>query len=428
MNSTQNIKISQITENLLIVGIDVGCLTHYARAFDWRGREVSRVFKFTNCRDQFEQFLRWMRKVARENGKKKILVGLEPTGHYWFALAQFLEENRIGISMVNPYHVKQTKELDDNNQTKNDQKDPKVIAKLVIDGRFSYPYVPMGIYADLRNFHNMYLDCNKNLIKVKNKLARWFNIWFPEYGEVFKDMGAKSSLMLLEKARTPDAVIALGADGINAIWREVKLRAVGMKRAQRIVEAAKRSIGRKDGRRSASFELEMLLADYCKIKSQLDRVMAELEELCKEIPAAEQMLAIKGIGLKTVVGFLAEVGDIGRFQTPKQIQKLAGLALKENSSGKHKGETSISRRGRKRLRTVLFTAAISLIGKNEAWQTLHQHYTQRLNNPLKKKQSVVAISCKLIRIFFTLLSKGVAYDEEKMLKDIVWESEVPAAA
>ena len=427
MNSTQNIKISQITEDILIVGIDVGCFTHYARAFDWRGMEGSYVFKFTNCRDQFERFLRWMRKVAHENGKKKILVGLEPTGHYWFALAQFLEENNIGISMVNPYHVKQTKELDDNNQTKNDRKDPKVIAKLVTEGRYSYPYVPMGVYADLRNFHNMYLDYTKDLIKVKNKLARWFNIWFPEYGEVFKDMGAKSSILLLEKACTPDTVIALSAEGINAIWREAKLRAVGMKKAQRIVDAAKRSIGKKDGRRSAAFELEMLLSDYCKIKTQLDKVMAELEGLCKEIPATKQMLAIKGIGLKTVVGFLAEVGDIGRFQTPKQIQKLAGLALKENSSGKHKGETSISRRGRKRLRTVLFTAAISLIGKNEAYQKLHQHYTQRLNNPLKKQQSVVAIGCKLIRIFFTLLSKGVAYDEEKMLNDIVWEDEAIAA-
>ena len=81
MNSTQNIKISQITEDILIVGIDVGCFTHYARVFDWRGMEASYVFKFTNCRDQFERFLCWMRKVAHENGKKKIFVGLEPTGH-----------------------------------------------------------------------------------------------------------------------------------------------------------------------------------------------------------------------------------------------------------------------------------------------------------------------------------------------------------
>ena len=49
-----------------------------------------------------------------------------------------------------PYHVKQTKELDDNSPTKNDRKDPKAIAKLVSEGRYTYPYMPEGIYTDLR--------------------------------------------------------------------------------------------------------------------------------------------------------------------------------------------------------------------------------------------------------------------------------------
>jgi transposase len=62
----------------------------------------------------------------------------------------YLEETETSLVMVNPYHVKQSKELDDNSQTKNDKKDPKVIAKLVIDGRYSKPYVPKGVYADLR--------------------------------------------------------------------------------------------------------------------------------------------------------------------------------------------------------------------------------------------------------------------------------------
>ena len=44
--------------------------------------------------------------------------------------------------MVNPYSVKQTKELDDNSQSKNDRKDLKVIAKLVTEGRYSAPYTP----------------------------------------------------------------------------------------------------------------------------------------------------------------------------------------------------------------------------------------------------------------------------------------------
>lgn len=53
----------------------------------------------------------------------------------------------------------------------------------------------------------------------------------------------------------------------------------------------------------------------------------------------------KGVGITTAAGFVAEVGDISRFTHPSQIQKLAGLNLVESSSGKHKGQTTISKRG-----------------------------------------------------------------------------------
>jgi len=41
-SNTQNKKIEAITEKTLVIGIDVGSETHYARAFDYRGIEYSR--------------------------------------------------------------------------------------------------------------------------------------------------------------------------------------------------------------------------------------------------------------------------------------------------------------------------------------------------------------------------------------------------
>ena len=75
---------------------------------------------------------------------------MEPTGHYWFNLGKFLQDNEMKPVLVNPHHVKKSKELDDNNPTKNDRKDPKVIAGLVREGRYMIPYLPEGVYADLR--------------------------------------------------------------------------------------------------------------------------------------------------------------------------------------------------------------------------------------------------------------------------------------
>ena len=129
-------------------------------------------------------------------------------------------------------------------------------------------------------------------------------------------------------------------------------------------------------------------------------------------------MEIKGIGLVTVSGFIAEVGDIGRFDSPKQLQKLAGYAIVADDSGKHNGESRISRRGRKRLRYTLYEAAISLIGKNAEFREIYEYYRTRKDNPLKKMQSVVAIACKAIRVFFAILTKGVDYDPQKLTSDI----------
>ena len=52
--NTQNKKIASITEKTLIIGIDVGSQTHYARAFDWRNYEYSRKpFAFSNDESGF---------------------------------------------------------------------------------------------------------------------------------------------------------------------------------------------------------------------------------------------------------------------------------------------------------------------------------------------------------------------------------------
>lgn len=37
---------------------------------------------------------------------------------------------------------------------------------------------------------------------------------------------------------------------------------------------------------------------------------------------------------------------------------------------------------------------------------------------MKKMQSVVAIACKVIRVFYAILTKGVDYDAEKLMGDI----------
>jgi len=168
----------------------------------------------------------------------------------------------------------------------------------------------------------------------------------------------------------------------------------------------------------AKLELCTLIEKYTLIKERFEELDSKIDGLLEQIPGVNQMLAIKGIGRDTIAGFFAEVGDLKYYSHPKQIIKLAGLSLKENTSGKHKGQTKITKRGRKKLRALLFRVAMPLVAKNSAFKALHQYFTKRSNNPLKKIQSLIAICNKLIRVLFTIGKKQCEFSEERMLSDI----------
>lgn len=418
MKYSQNEKILQVTEETLIVGVDIASETHYARAFNYRGVEIGKLLKFNNDADGFGQFANWVSVIGEKANKKKVMVGMEPTGHYWFNFAQQLKDHSIKIVLVNPFHVKRSKELDDNNPTKNDRKDPKTIAMLAKDGRYMEPYIPEGVYSELRTAMETRHQVVKQLNTIRNRVKRWLSIYFPEFNQVFADWEGKSAMIVLREFPTPAKILDKGVDGIISRWKQDKLRAVGIKRATLLLEAAKTSIGIREGIRAAENDLMFLLENYELYMQQNERVMTLVDQLAKQIPGLEELVKIKGVGLITAAGFIAEVGDINRFEHPRQIQKLAGLSLKENSSGKHKGKTSISKRGRRRLRSLLFQAIMPLVAKNQEFKELHCYYTSRTDNPLKKKQSLILLSCKLIRIFFVLLTKEAVYDPQKMMSDI----------
>ena len=418
MKYNQNQKILQLTDQTLIIGVDIASELHYARAFDNRGIELGKLIKFTNDAEGFRFFTCWIEELKRKCQKTKVIVGMEPTGHYWFNLAQHLNDNHLKIVLVNPFHVKRNKEMDDNNPTKNDRKDPKTIAMLVKDGRYMEPYIPAGIYQEMRTLMDNRWQIGKQLNTIRNRVKRWIDIYFPEFLKVFGDWEGKSALIVLNEFPIPGQIIEKGVDGIVARWHQDKIRAVGRNRAIKLIEAAKRSVGVREGLIAARYDLTVLLDDYFYKMKQYEKVMSLVEQLVYQIPGMTEILKIKGVGLVMAAGFIAEVGDISRFEHPRQIQKLAGLNLKENSSGKHKGKTTITKRGRKRLRAILFQGILPIVATNHEFQDLHRYYTTRSQNPLKKKQSLIVISCKLIRIFYALLTKQVAYDPQKMMCDI----------
>jgi len=417
MKRTQNEKILQMKSETLVVGIDVGKDTHYSRAIDNRGVELGKLLRFSNTKQGYEALDSWMQKIMQEHGKTEAIVGFEPTGHYWFTLGDHLQKEGHRLGIVNPFHVKCARELDDNSPTKNDRKDPKTIAMLVKDGRYRDVYIPEDLFQELREAVIERERLLEQEIALSNQVIRWLDIRFPEFNEVFKDWSGTAAWLTLKSYPTPAKVMAAGVKGIVDTWRK-GMKKPSHKKAERLIKAASESIGRMAGSEAAEASLQNLMTQYELIKQQKREIESLMQELMLRIPNASKLAAIKGIGMVTAAVIVSEIGDIHRFQDPRQIQKMAGLSLRENSSGRHKGKTTISKRGRKRLREGLFRGIITMLATNQEFRVMHQKNLTREKNPLTKMESIIALCGKLIRVMYVILTKGHDYEANKMMNDM----------
>jgi transposase len=419
MKNTGEKKQEVITPNTLVCGIDIAKNVHWARFIDYRGIELSKAVRFENNKSGFETIVTKIEQVCKEKGKDNVVVGMEPTGPYWKALAWHLKKKMIQEVVVNPYHTKRSKELDDNSPTKNDPKDALVIAKLVKDWRFSVAYLPEGVYAELRELTNNRTSIKKMMNSVKNQIAGILDQYFPEYTTVFKKpLRSKTSLQILKSCPFPMLIQELGIDGVLAEIKKGVNRTVGRKRAEQLLHAAEVSVGIANGLESVQLSLRMKIEQFELLAKQLELVEKHMEQAILRTGYAEILLDIKGMGVVSLASLLGEIGDPMRFESPRQINRLAGYNLVEDSSGKSKSGTVISKRGRGGLRAVLYFMAVVMVKNNNEMKQFYRYLKTRSKNPLKSNQALVVVAEKILTIIHALVRKHEIYQPEKVFGSI----------
>ena len=151
--------------------------------------------------------------------------------------------------------------------------------------------------------------------------------------------------------------------------------------------------------------------------TEIEELKKELIELASQIDYVEKAVEICGIGYMSMVGIIAETGDLNNYEHAKQVLKMSGLSLKENSSGQKKGKKSISKRGRSILRRNLKQIGIALVGKNSFFMQLHNYYTTQRGNCLTKLISINAIIRKFVYILMAIVKNKESFNEEKARKE-----------
>lgn len=422
-------KIMRVTDKTIIVGVDVAKKEHWARITDYRGVDLSKPIKVLNNEEGFEKLMSRIEKIRLDKGCNQVMIGLEPSGHYWKPFGWYLKlhpSNPVLVG-VNPYHTKQAKELDDNSPTKSDKKDALTIAHLVRDGRYFDVYLPEGAYAELRILCNERKRLQKQIHRANNVIVAMMDEYFPEYDEVWEKVTGPTSREVMKSTPFPFDILNAGEEKLTDLLRKASNGVEGKVRAAKLMEAAKRSIGVAEGWNSARVRLVSLIDEMEFYEKKLAIIEAEMTAIMDSLEMGELLQTMRGVGPIISAVFLGEVGDVSRFDNWKQVRKLAGMNLVEQSSGQHKGKTKISKRGRPYLRWILFIAGETGVLHNPEMRSYYRCLRERRQNPLTGYQALVAVGLKIMRILFHMAKNHVPYDPAKALGK-VREQQIAALA
>lgn len=96
------------------------------------------------------------------------------------------------------------------------------------------------------------------------------------------------------------------------------------------------------------------------IRQRLDRIEAEIGDHVKQWrfhPVVEAIQALRGVSGTVAVTAVAELGDLGRFDNPRQLMAYLGLVPSENSTGERRRLGPITKAGNSHARRVLVEGA-----------------------------------------------------------------------
>lgn len=412
----QILRRQRIKKTTLVVGVDIGLEFNAVALMNKEGAVFGEYPKIYNSREGFDYFVQRVEAAKKKEGLKEVLIGMEPTGHYWRKIAFFAKDRGYQVRFVRTTAIKHQRELDESSSAKSDIKDAFTIANITREGKYIDTVIEEGVYRQLRMLGKVREKISRQSIRSQNTLGAVLDDYFPEIKELFHSMKTRSLWAVLERCPFPQDVLTMeGSEITEMLCKSSRRRDTAAKKAEDLVEAAKRSIGLKRVGVADRYRLRLCLQEVMRTESVLKEITSQMKTLLEQSPYSECLLSIPGVGVLSAALFLGELGNPAHFRDPKQIIKYAGLDPMETDSGNRVGRKRISKKGRWLLRKTIFFMSMRVVHLCEFFKGYYQRKLESKNIwgcDLKKKEALCAVAIKLIRVIFALFRDKRAYHRQ----------------
>jgi len=392
------------------VGVDTGKRTHVlvARGPDGlRGRPRT----VPVSRDGFEEADAALREQFPGEPPDRILVGLEFAGHHGFTFAQFLGVRGYHVVNVLPLHTKRSKELEDNTPLKTDAKDAALICRLVGDGTFvRFPFL-VSPYAELRILVGQHHRLCSEQIRLKNRLQGLLDLAWPEFLEHFCNLRKGTPIAVLTRWPLPADLLQ---ERRSVLLEYVRATSRGQIRAAKmagLLDAARRTIAMTSAPAERRLEITQLLARWALLRRQMRVVVEQVERLVAECREARILLTVPEVGPLCAAVIVSEIGVPADYEHPRQVLKLAGMNLIEQSSGMLHGRQRQSKRGRPVLRRQLYLLGGRWCLRRGLYRQEYEALLAR--NGGRRTKAVCSVARKLVPLLFAVMRSGEPFCAER---------------
>ncbi|MCL6089928.1 MAG: IS110 family transposase [Candidatus Thermoplasmatota archaeon] len=365
----------------------------------WRGH-------ISNSRKGFNMLIEKLRTIEKSNSDTVKGIFINPTGNYHIPLHHFLESNGYRVIYVDPRVTDYARKMENLGKDKSDTVDAAMLASTPWKNRkaFDKPVHRKNTVSGLTRLHQ---SVTKNITRITNIIGSDLACVFPEFTDMFSDVGSKTSLAILDQFTTPSGIVNAGIDSVLKVMQRSSRSHYGKEEAQKLIELAGESVGIPDTDCIYAFRIRQNVARLISEKKQLKEIEEKILELTENDEDIKRIDDLKGIGPMNAAAIVSEIGDIDQFGSALKLQSYGGKAPKMSGSGGKDHSAGISKISNSYLANSVYESARSLVHhKNEEFLKI---FEREIGKGKKKKQAYIVVSRRLLYHVYSMMKNEKPY-------------------
>lgn len=390
---------------MLSCGIDTHQKMHQVEVQNENGKVMWRG-QISNSRKGFDTLLEKIKIIEKSNSDMVKGIFMNPTGNYHIPLHHFLEINSYKVIYVDPRVTDYARKMENLGKEKSDTVDAAMLASTPWKDRraFDKPTHRRDHLSELTRLHD---SVTKNTTRITNIIGSDLACIFPEFTDMFPDIGTATSMAILDQFTTPEAIVKAGVERVWNVMQKTSRNHYGKGETEKLINLAKETIGIPDKDGIYAFRIRQNVARLISEKKQLKEIEEKIHKLAGNDENVKRIDDMKGIGPINAAGIVSEIGDIKQFDSALKLQSYGGKAPRMTGSGGKDHATGISRISNSYLSNSVYESARSLVHhKNEEFLKI---YEREIRKGKKKKQAYIVVARRLLYHIYSMMKNEKPY-------------------